>query len=199
MVGIRRLARLLGLASCIAACSADPAPTSNDAAAAEAGAGNGPGDGTDDTAGALAAGDSNSCADLAQRLLRTPATRAGLAAAYGAPDSLIAAVEPNRHIPGATDSLFTVFYPGLAATIRTPPSGRDLVTHVDVRDNRYVALGEIGIGVSADVLLERLGPPHSQDELSLTYECGVHVEEPVVFALDDDDVVAGIEIFHYVD
>ena len=142
------------------------------------------------------------CATLAETLLRTPATRSALAAAYGAPDSVRATTEPNRHIQGATDSLFAVYYPGLAVMLRTPPAARDLVSHVSVTDDRYLAHRRIGIGATEKAVIATLGEPHDRAEAgettSLTYACGVAVEQPVTFHLRDDAVVR-IEASYYVD
>lgn len=139
-----------------------------------------------------------SCDELAVALLRTPITRAELAAEYGAPDSVVATTEPNRHIQGATDSLFTVFYPGLTALLRTPPSARDMVTHVTVTDNRYVAYPQLGIDADAASVTDALGAPHTRDAGSLIYACGEAVEQPVTFHLVNG-VVSSIDISYYVD
>ena len=139
-----------------------------------------------------------SCDDLANELLRTPITRAALSAEYGAPDSLLATTEPNRHVEGATDSLFTVFYPGLTALLRTPTDARDMVTHVTVSDNRYVAYPRIGIDADAASVTDALGAPHTRDAGSLVYACGEAVEQPVTFHLANG-VVRSIDISYYVD
>ena len=142
------------------------------------------------------------CDTLASTLLRTGATRNALAEAYGAPDSVEVTTEPNRHMPGATDSLFVVHYPGLAVTLRTPPSARDLVSAVTVTDNRYFAYPSIGIGARASALVGALGEPDERTTAggttSLIYACGEEVEQPVTFHLRDG-VVMRIEASYYVD
>lgn len=142
------------------------------------------------------------CDTLAATLLRTAATRSALAEAYGEPDSVAVATEPNRHMPDATDSLFVVHYPGLAVTLRTPPSARDLVAAVTVTDNRYLAYPSIGIGTREEAVIAALGEPHERAEgdgtTVLTYACGEEVEQPVTFDIRDG-VVVRIEASYYVD
>ena len=142
------------------------------------------------------------CDTLAATLLRTGATRSALAEAYGEPDSVEVTTEPNRHMPDATDSLFVVHYPGLAVTLRAPPSARDLVSAVTVADNRYLAYPSIGMGTREEAVVAALGEPHertARDGMTvLTYACGEEVEQPVTF-LVRDDVVVRIEASYYVD
>lgn len=142
------------------------------------------------------------CDTLAATLLRTAATRSALAEAYGEPDSVEVTTEPNRHIPDATDSLFVVHYPGLAVTLRTPPSARDLVSAITVTDNRYLAYPSIGIGTREEAVIAALGQPHesttTDGTTTLVYACGEEVEQPVTF-LVRDDVVVRIDASYYVD
>jgi hypothetical protein len=138
------------------------------------------------------------CEGLEETILRAAPTRAALAETFGPPDSVHAATEPNRHIPEATDSLFTVFYPGLRVDIRTPPSARDMATHVEIRDNRYIAFPAIGIGAREARLMDALGEPTRRADRSLTWDCCMHVEQPVTFHFADG-AVRRIEISYYVD
>jgi hypothetical protein len=138
------------------------------------------------------------CEGLEYSILRTAPNRAALARTFGEPDSLHADTEPNRHVPDATDSLFTVFYPGITVDIRKPAGG-DMATHVDLRDNRYIAFPAIGVGASATRVAEALGEPTRRTNYSLVYDCGMHVEQPVTFHLDGRGVVDRIAIDYYVD
>ena len=142
------------------------------------------------------------CDTLAAALLRSGATRSALAQAYGEPDSIEVTTEPNRHMPGATDSLFVVHYAGLAVTLRTPPAARDLVSAVTVTDNRYLAYPSIGIGARESAVVGALGEPDERTTAdgttSLIYACGEEVEQPVTFHLRDG-VVVRIEASYYVD
>jgi hypothetical protein len=139
-----------------------------------------------------------SCDGLEYNILRADITRASMRERYGAPDSIVATTEANRHVPGLTDSLFAVHYAGLTAHIRTPPSNRDLGTEVHVSDNRYLRHPEIGIGVGPATLVNVLGQPTRSDTTSLVYECGDGAEQPVTFHLAQN-VVHRIEIRYYVD
>ena len=139
-----------------------------------------------------------SCEDLHTAILKVRPTRQAFAAAFGAPDSIAPGAEPNRHDPAVTDSIFTVYYPGLVLDIRTPAGSRDMATHVRVEDNRYLAYPGIGIGAAATKVEEVLGEPHERRPGRLTYQCDQAVEQPVTFSLPDGRVRA-IEIAYYVD
>ena len=108
------------------------------------------------------------------------------------------ATEPNRHVPGRTDSLFVVHYDGLVSSIRTPSPGRDLPFHVVVTDNRFVRHPAIGIGATAATVEAVLGAPTRRTDATLVYECGEGAEEPVTFRLEAGRVER-IVIDYYVD
>jgi len=152
------------------------------------------------TAGGAASSGSvpSSCDDLHYEILKAPPTRQAFADAFGPPDSVAASVEPNRHIQGATDSLFTVHYPGAVLEIRTPPDARDMATHVRVTDSRYLAFPGIGPGTPADRVEEVLGEPHERSAGYVRYQCSEAVEQPVTFRISDGRVIA-VEIDYYVD
>lgn len=138
------------------------------------------------------------CNDLHHTVLKVPPTRHAFSTEFGAPDSVGSTVEANRHMPGAVDSLFTVYYPGLVLDIRKPEGGRDMATHVAAKDNRYLAFPGIGIGTKAARIEQVLGEPAQRDHAHLTYHCSEHVEQPVTFRIRDGRVSA-IEIAYYVD
>jgi hypothetical protein len=138
------------------------------------------------------------CRDLHATLLRAAPTREAFAAAFGEPESIHRDSEPNRHVEGAVDSLFTVRYPGFLMHIRTPRGGRDMADHIMVRDNRYLAWPGIGIGVAAERIEAVLGTPTRREPGALTYDCSEHVEQPVTFRLAGG-VVEAIEVAFYVD
>jgi hypothetical protein len=140
----------------------------------------------------------STCEDLHYRILEVPATRDAFAAAFGQPDSVAASTEPNRHIAGAIDSLFTVHYPGAHLEIRTPPGGRDMATHVRVTDNRYLAYPGIGPGTAAARVQAVLGEPRERAVGYLRYQCGEGAEQPVTFRIAAGRVSA-VEIDYYVD
>lgn len=126
-------------------------------------------------------------------------TRAGLRAALGEPASIETDTEPNRHIPDAIDSLFTLAWEGLEVRVRTPPSGSDLVERVTVRHDRYLRWPDPGIGATQDHVAEVLGPPQERQPGVVRYACGSGpVSEPVGFVITDAHVVEIVFDF-YVD
>jgi hypothetical protein len=158
-----------------------------------------PGSVTGDTSGEVNPGSvPATCDGLHYEILKVPATREAFAAAFGQPDSTAVATEPNRHIPGAVDSLFTVHYPGLLMDIRTPPGSRDMATHVRVTDDRYLAYPGLGMGTSAARVEEVLGEPRERAADYLRYQCGEGAEQPVTFRIAGGRVSA-VEIDYYVD
>jgi hypothetical protein len=138
------------------------------------------------------------CAGLDEVILRTHPTREPLRAAYGDPDSTTTTVVPNRHVPGALDTLFTLHYPGLVAEVHTPSQGRDLADLVTVEDNRYLAIPSIGIGTTEEAVLAALGEPLRVEEGALVYWCGEGAEQPVRFELAGGRVRA-VMVDYYVD
>jgi hypothetical protein len=188
---VRRTA--LALASVAAACGTGPPGAESQRSDAPPG-GAAPAIDATDTVAAVPL----TCEDLHETILRVPPTRRALAAAFGAPDSVHASAEPNRHVPGATDSLFTVYYPGMVLDIRTPQDARDMATYVRLEDDRYLAFPGIGIGTSRERLEDVLGTATQSDAETLIWDCGTAVEQPVTFHLADGRVAA-ITIAYYVD
>ncbi|HUG38977.1 MAG TPA: hypothetical protein VMM12_00745 [Longimicrobiales bacterium] len=139
-----------------------------------------------------------SCEGLAWRILKVDPTRAELAAEFGRPDSIVATTEPNRHVRGQLDSLFTVHYPGLMSILRKPEGGRDMVDHAVVTANRFLAHPQIGIDAPAARVIQALGEPTRRSPAALVYECGDGAEEPVTFHLAGG-AVSRIEIDFYLD
>lgn len=138
------------------------------------------------------------CEGLHEQILKVPPTRQAFANEFGPPDSVAATTEPNRHVPGAVDSLFTVYYPGLVLDLRTPTGARDMATHVRLEQDRYLAYPAFGMGTPAGTVEAVLGEPHSRDSGNLKYQCGMGAEQPVTFMIDNGRVTA-IEIAFYVD
>ena len=139
-----------------------------------------------------------SCEGLETSILAVPATRAELRRAYGEPDSIFGTTEPNRHVPGAVDSLFSVYYQGLTAGLRTPSGARDMVEHVTVRDNRFLRYPHIGIGATPSDIVAALGEPTARVSMTLVYDCGDATDQPVTFHLQTARVDS-IQIHYYVD
>lgn len=138
------------------------------------------------------------CEGLEYSLVDAELSRAGFVSRFGAPDSVQAFTEPNRHVEGVVDSLFIVFYPGLVLDIRKPEGAADLVAGVSLTDNRYVTDPRIGIGRPADSITEALGRPWEITGETLVYNCGVGADQPVTFHFRDGRVTR-ISIEYYVD
>jgi hypothetical protein len=125
-------------------------------------------------------------------------TRERLRNRFGPADSTELTTQPNRHVEGVTDSLFTVYYPRLTVRLHKPGGDEALVSHATVEDNRYLAFPRIGIGAWADSVSAALGPPTERSADRLTYICGMGAEQPVHFELQEGRV-ARVIIDYYVD
>lgn len=126
-------------------------------------------------------------------------TRAGLRARLGPATEETVATEPNRHIPDAIDSLFTMQWIGLSVDLRTPPSGDDLVERVTVTDDRWLRWTDPGIGDTEEGLREFLGTPQERQTDVLRYACGEGpVSEPVGFVITEG-VITEVVFDFYVD
>lgn len=81
----------------------------------------------------------------------------------GAPASADTSLEPNRHVPDATDSLFTLRYDGLTFELNRPgPVDGDLLTSVGMTSADRELPGGVRIGTTTrDHLTSRLGMPES--------------------------------------
>lgn len=177
------------LGALLVACSPDRAPSPEATPAADtATAATVPGD-------TLLAG--MTCESFLGDGLRVAPTRAALADEFGAPDSVRAWAEPNRHVPDVTDSLFDVHYAGLFVHIRTPHGGNDMPDLARVTDNRFMQHAGLGIGAPGERLVRVLGEPSERSDTQLRYECS-EVAAPVTFTLARG-VVTGIELDYYVD
>ncbi len=136
---------------------------------------------------------------MARALTLDASSRASLQGALGAPDTVEAMTEPNRHIPDGIDSLFFVHYAGASATLRKPPAGGELLEKVVVTDARHLRWSEPGIGTAEARVLELLGEPLERDADVLVYQCGEGpVDEPVTFLLANG-VVREVVFTYYVD
>jgi hypothetical protein len=130
-------------------------------------------------------------------------TRAGLAAALGRPDSVAVTVMANRHDPAVTDSLFTLHYDGLVATVhRAGYDGRELLTGLTVLSDRYLQPDSpVRLGDSASAVRLALGEPDESDADTLIYlcdECLAAGYEAVRFHLVGD-AVRRIEVHYWLD
>jgi hypothetical protein len=130
-------------------------------------------------------------------------TRDGLAAALGQPDSVAMTVLANRHDPAVTDSVFTLHYDGLIATVhRAGYDGRELLTGLTVLSDRFLQPDTpVRLGASASAVRLALGEPDESDADALVYlcdECLAAGYEAVRFHLVGD-VVRRIEVHYWLD
>lgn len=138
------------------------------------------------------------CDNLATVMLDPVPTRDRLRSRFGPADSIGLTTQPNRHVDGVTDSIFTVHYPGLTVRLHKPGGAEALVSHAAVEDNRYLAFPRIGIGAREDRVIAALGSPTDRTTDRLTYSCGMGAEQPVHFELGQGRV-ARVTIDYYVD
>jgi hypothetical protein len=140
--------------------------------------------------------------------LRVAAPRLGsgreeIAARLGEPDSTASTTVANRHDPTVTDSIFTLYYPGLTAVVyRAGYDGKEILASVDITGPQHVpAAAPLGIGASADEVRALLGEPDDTgtDYLEFTCEeCLIAGHETVRFVLRAT-TVARIELQYWID
>lgn len=131
-------------------------------------------------------------------LIAPARTRAGLRAQLGEPDSIVHQVVPNRHVPGAVDTLFTVHYPTLLVGLHRPGPGGELLSAVTVFSNEHLQWAVIG---AEGVQIEReFGPPDRRNDDGIGYDCRTCIagNDPVEFVLTDGRVRA-VRFNFYVD
>ena len=127
------------------------------------------------------------CLTLMDAVFLAPLTRAELVQQYGAPDSVHTSTEPNRHIPGI-DSLFQIYYPGLVAGIRAPAGNSDLISQMDISDNRYLRYPSIGIGARRERLIRAVTDTTRTAADRVEYDCNMGANEPITFWLVDGQI-----------
>lgn len=126
-------------------------------------------------------------------------TRAGMRERLGPPDSAHSVPTPNRHIPGQTDSIVTVYYPGLAVELYRTDRGAEFVQRADVSTDRWLNFAP-GIGSIAGAVAAALGEPSERTDSTLVFRCipCSPVDEPITFFLADDRVHR-VRFAYYVD
>jgi hypothetical protein len=121
----------------------------------------------------------------------------------GQPDSVHARTVMNRHDPVVTDSVFTLFYDGLAAVVyRAGYDGKEMLSAVEITDGRHLPdATPLGIGASAAAVRALLGEPDvaTAEQYEFTCEeCLMAGHETVRFALNNGTVVR-IEFQYWID
>lgn len=86
---------------------------------------------------------------------------ATIRARLGQPVDADTSLQPNRHVPEATDSLFTLEYPGLTFELNRPgPVEGDLLTSVAISSPERELPGGFRVGGTTRAgLIDRLGEP----------------------------------------
>jgi hypothetical protein len=156
------------------------------------------GDDAGDSVNAEAPRPKLTCDGLEDRILDATPSRAGLVHVFGAPDAMAVETEPNRHLPGETDTLLTLRYEGLVFRLRIPPSGNELPEHALISANRFVRYTAVGVGAPTAQVIAIVGEPGVRTDEALVYDCGEGAPAPVTFHLRDG-LVTAIEIAYYVD
>jgi hypothetical protein len=118
--------------------------------------------------------------------------------ALGEPDSATAEEIPNRHVPGVMDTIFTIYYTDLSARFHRPGGGGDLLSMVQVADNRHLRYPVIGSDLAT--VEGAFGPPDAVSDSSVTYRCTTCQagDDPVELALVDGEV-RRVRFNYYVD
>lgn len=127
------------------------------------------------------------------------ATRDSLVRKFGTPDSIGSEVIPNRHVPGVVDTIFTLYYSGLVATVHKPGGGHDMLSAAVISHNRYLRTPVIG--VTATDVAKAYGSPDWSSDSSITYNCVgscIAVEDPVEFIFAGSRV-RRVRLSYYVD
>ncbi|HET7275188.1 MAG TPA: hypothetical protein VFI91_08390 [Longimicrobiaceae bacterium] len=137
--------------------------------------------------------------EFVQNGLISPGTdRASFTEALGQPDSASAEIIPNRHIPDAQDSIITIYYPRVIATVHRPGPGGELLKSVQVSDNQFLRYPVIG--AASEVIATAFGEPDEQTINTVTYFCTSCTagNNPVRFSFEDGRV-RSVRFSYYVD
>jgi hypothetical protein len=131
-------------------------------------------------------------------------TRDDLLKQFGKPDSVQAAGVQNRHVTSQTDSLITMFYPGLAVQLYRVmgETRREFPSFVRISDNTFIhETAPIRIGVAESDLTDVMGPPSDRADGVLSYVCDTCTEignERIEVRIADGKV-ASVTIFYSYD
>ncbi|MBW3535824.1 MAG: hypothetical protein KY453_11520 [Gemmatimonadetes bacterium] len=118
----------------------------------------------------------------------------------GEPDSIGREPVANRHVPDQTDTIVTLHYPELVATLYAATGGDDLLQSVRVTDDAHLRDPAIRIGMPWEEARRRLGDPHEMDGEVPVYVCRscTGAENPVRIHVADG-LIQAIEFTYYVD
>lgn len=125
-------------------------------------------------------------------------SRTDLTAALGPADSVRTEEIANRHVPGVRDTIYNVYHPGRMTRIHHPGGGGDLLSMVEVWDNRHLRYPVLGLDTAA--LQEAFGPPDERTDSALIYRCTSCVagDDPVEFLIQQG-AIERVRFHFYVD
>lgn len=131
-------------------------------------------------------------------LIAPTGTRSEMRERWGDPDSIFHVVVPNRHVPAALDTLFTVHYPALIVGLHRPGPGGELLSAVTVYSNTHLQWPVIG--AAAAQIEDEFGPPDRRSDDRIVYDCMTCIagNDPVEFFLAEGRVDA-VRFNFYVD
>lgn len=146
--------------------------------------------------------------ELVQRVydfgLRFGETRTAIRSSLGEPLRVDTALAENRHVPAATDTLYTLVYDGLRFELNRPgPMDRDLLVSVTLSSAARELPGDLGVGSARNAVTGRLGPPdetrQAEEGTVLAYRApATEVDQFVEFVVTGD-AVSAVRWVPYVD
>ncbi|HUH12266.1 MAG TPA: protein-methionine-sulfoxide reductase heme-binding subunit MsrQ [Longimicrobiales bacterium] len=138
-------------------------------------------------------------AEFAERLLPIDdLSLASLRATFGEPRRVEREPVANRHIPGQTDTILTVAYPGATFRLYQVTGGHTLPEHAELADPRFVRWRRPTIGTPADSVVAWWGEPLRRERGALVYEDGGPTSTPLLLHARDGRITS-IERAFYVD
>lgn len=133
--------------------------------------------------------------DLVENGLLVPDTHVAAVSKLGQPDSAHTRPEQNPHDQSRTDSIISLYYPGLHLEYHLiSEGGKEILTTAEVSDNRYLKYPDLGIGASGSRIVSALGEPDERSDNKFEYRCSrcLGYESPLYFHLVDN-VVKSLE------
>ena len=127
-----------------------------------------------------------------------PSSREEVLDAYGEPDRTTSQTVPNRHVPGETDTLVALHYPDAIVSFHIPGPGGELLSSVEVVDNRYLEYGLIGSSIGQ---VEReIGAADEVGDSVAKYLCRSCIagDDPVTLVVKGGEIVR-VRFDYYVD
>lgn len=149
------------------------------------------------------AADSGIAAFLAHGPVELGQTREALRGQFGEPDSATARTTENRHDPTVTDTVATLYWPGLTAEVHVAGyDGKEILSSLVLADERFLqSSSPVRLGDPADAVRAEFGEPDGAGDDYLEYicdDCLAAGHEAVRFVLTRA-VVSRVEIRYWVE